>query len=122
MQHKTVRFTGLALVLVFGFVLGACGGGGTTTASHFQDPNADPGVVGDVGSSPASVMDRIQPFIYQPAGISAEAPLGTNPPYDVLPGTAAVSTHTAAKAGSELTPGQTYAIEGVTIALSGRRT
>ena len=105
MLNRKAQWLSVTVVVLLGCLMGACAGGSTTVVPHFQDPGINPGVVGDVDGTASTVLDRIQPYIYQPAGISADAPLGTNPAYDVQPASAVVATHTSAKAGSELDGG-----------------
>jgi LruC domain-containing protein len=93
----------------------ACGGSGATTTPHFEDEN-QPGPAVNHGSF-ASVLEALQPYTFEPSGTSPNAPLGTNPAYNVAPASATISTRSSSRAASELGPGSTYGLLGVTMAL-----
>jgi len=118
-DHHLQRGGKLLALLTIVLLLGACGGGTTAGSPNFSgDPADTPGVIGNFSEKP-SILDNLQPFLYQPAGVSADAPLGTDPAYNVQPAAASVGTRLASKTSSELDPGATYGIQGVTLAAVG---
>lgn len=117
--RKAPRGWVLLGVLTLTLFLAACGGSTSAGNPNFSnDPDNNPGLIGDLGGTQA-VLSSVQPFVYTPQGVSDNAPLGTDPAYAVQPAAAAVISRGASKASAELGEGETYGIDGVTMALVG---
>lgn len=99
------------IVLTFG-----CTGSRSGPGDPLLDKNPPPGIVGDISAPPAP---GDFPVAHAPEGVSADAPLGTNPAYDVQPAGADEVSHQAAKAASQITNGLSFQIQDMTIAASG---
>jgi len=100
------------IVLMFG-----CTGNRSGPGDPLLDKNPPPGMVGDISAPPAP---GDFPVAHTPQGVSADAPLGTNPAYDVQPAGAEEVSHQAAKAASTIDNGLSFQLKGMTIALSGQ--
>lgn len=109
-------FWGIMIALLLAVLVAACGGGGSTQNGNIDDTEEPAGLVGDINGSPAQGdYPQLQPI----EGDSPDAPLGTNPEYDVEQGGSDTVQVSSVRGASELDPDEPYDILWVAIANRG---
>jgi len=100
------------LILVLGLMLFSCGGGGTTATGPIGNENP-PTTQGDITAPPApSDFPVFQPEV---EGAFEDAPLGTNPDYNVTPGGGEEISRGTSKVSSALDPGEQFKIHWMAV-------
>jgi len=108
------RMMWAALVVAFLLLIGAVGcGGGGTDQDPVYDPAAPPKI--ELPDVPAATDKPVAVTI---EGLQTDAPLGTDPAYNVTPVTGIETSRVAAKAGSTLGPTEMFKLLDATISLA----